>query len=280
MQIFLINLNRRNDRLDAMTAQLARLGLAATRIPAIDADEISADWLAQFFRAHGPLGVIPKGDQCCSLSHRRAWTAFLASGAPYATVLEDDVVLSDAAAHLLRRTDWIAGGASVVKLEHFGPDGQRVLVGEQTDIGAGHSIAPILSRHTGAAAYVISRAAAMRLSAIKVWDVPVDHLMFNPNVSPLAQELKPFQLLPAIARQSADASDIKHWRLADRRLNIKLVRREIVRAYYECRLLPRQIAAVLAGAARLKRVAGPLPVRFDQLPRPHPELASARTATV
>jgi len=277
MQVFLINLNRRTDRLNAMTARLARLGLAATRIPAIDAADVSAGWLAQFFRANGPLGVIPKGDQCCSLSHRRAWSAFLAGGAPFATVLEDDVVLSDAASLLLRRTDWIAGGARLVKLEHFGPQSQRVLVGKQTDIGAGHSIAPILSRHTGAAAYVISRAAAMRLAAIDRWDVPVDHLMFNPNVSPLARELKPLQLLPAIARQSADSSDIKPWRLAGRRLSTKLVKREIVRAYYECRLLPQQIAAVLAGEAHLARVAGPLPVRFD---RPYPELVPVRTATV
>lgn len=276
MQVFLINLNRRNDRLDAMTAQLARLGLAATRLPAIDADDVSAEWLTPFFAPHGPLGVIPKGDQCCSLSHRRAWAVFLASGAPYATVLEDDVVLSEAAAHLLRRTDWIADGTRLVKLEHFGPDGQRVLVGEPTDIGGGHSLAPILSRHTGAAAYVISRAAAIRLLAADRWEVPVDHLMFNPNVSPLARELKPFQLLPAIARQRADASDIQPWRLAGRRLGLTLVRREIVRAYYECRLLPRQIVAVLAGAAHLTRVAGPLPVRFD---RPEPQFVPASAGT-
>lgn len=277
MQVFLINLNRRTDRLNAMTAQLARLGLAATRIAALDADDVRCAWLAQFFHASGPLGAIPKGDQCCSLSHRRAWAAFLASGAPYATVLEDDVVLSNDAALLLRRTDWITGGTELVKLEHFGPQGQRVLVGEAIGIGGGHSVAPILSRHTGAAAYVISRAAAMRLAAIARWDVPVDHLMFNPNVSPLARELRPFQLLPAIARQRADASDIRPWRLADWHFGIKLIKREIVRSYYECRLLPQQIAAVLAGEAHLARVAGPLPLRFD---RPYIELVPAHTGTV
>ncbi len=277
MQVFLINLNRRNDRLSAMTAQLARLGLTATRIPAIDADDVSAAWLAQFFHASGPLGAIPKGDQCCSLSHRRAWSAFLASGAPYASVLEDDVVLGDDASALLRRSDWIASSAHLVKLEHFGPPGQRVLIGEPTDIGGGHSVAPILSRHTGAAAYVISRPAALRLAAIERWDVPVDHLMFNPNVSALARELQPFQLLPAIARQRSGASDIAHWRQAGRKLGAKLVRREIVRAYYECRLLPRQIAAVLTGEAHLARVAAPLPVRFD---RPSIEFVAAPAATV
>jgi glycosyl transferase family 25 len=69
--------------------------------------------------------------------------------------------------------------------------------------------------------------------------------------------LKPYQMLPAVARQSAGVSDIRPWRLPDRRLGLKLARREIVRAYYECRLLPQQIAALLAGEARLARVAAP-----------------------
>jgi glycosyl transferase family 25 len=255
MQVFLINLDRRRDRLAAMTAQLARLGIAAKRIPAIDAEAASSEWLQQFFSAHGPLGAIPKGDQCCSLSHRRAWAAFLNSGAPYAAVLEDDVVLDASASRLFKHHDWIPDGVDVIKLEHFGPDHQRVLVGEERSIGPDHTLAPILSRHTGAACYVVSRAAAVRLLRIRRWSVPVDHLLFNPNVSPLAEELRPFQMLPAVARQTSDTSDIRPWRLPGRRISLTLARREIVRAYYECRLLPKQIAAVLAGEARLTRVA-------------------------
>lgn len=257
MQVLLINLARRRDRLDAMTAQLTRLALSATRIPALDANTVSQNLLAQFFSASGPLGTVPKGDQCCSLSHRRAWSVFLAGSEPYATVLEDDVILDPATAPLLRHCDWIGDDVDVVKLEHFGPQNQRVLVGERRPVPCGRNIAPILSRHTGGGAYVISRAAAIKLLAVEHWSVPVDHLLFNPNVSPLAEDLRAFQLLPAIARQGEGPSDIRHWRLADRRPNLKLVRREIVRAYYECRLLPKQIAAVLGGKARLMRVAGP-----------------------
>jgi glycosyl transferase family 25 len=273
MQVFLINLDRRKDRLASMTAQLASLGLAATRIPAVDADIVADAWLRQFFAPRGPLGTIPKGDQCCSLSHRRSWGAFVTSGAPYAVILEDDVVLDASASRLFKQPDWIPDGIDLIKLEHFGPDHQRVLVGEERSIGHHRTLAPILSRHTGAGCYVVSRAAAVKLLTIRRWSVPVDHLLFNPNVSPLAEELRPFQMLPALARQCAGVSDIRPWRLPDRRLSLKLARREIVRAYYECRLLPKQIAALVAGEARLARVAA----AFDQLPAPDP--ITVRTGT-
>lgn len=279
MQIFVVNLERRLDRLNAMEAQLTALGLLLRRVAAIDANDVREEWLAQHFRPGGPLGAIPKGDKCCSLSHRRAWSEFLATGEPYAAILEDDVVLDSAAARLLRHTGWIPRGVDIVKLEHFGPEGQRVLVGGDLPLTDGHSIAPILSRHTGAAAYILSRRTAEILMAQAYWTVPVDHLLFNPNVSPIAGELKPYQMLPAIARQAASTtSDIRPWRLEGRRPSLTYVKREIVRAYYECRLLPHQIAAFLAGKARLAKVANPRSRRFDRPVREDASLAPAQVA--
>jgi glycosyl transferase, family 25 len=270
MRIYLINLDRRQDRLAAVTAQLAGFGLAAERIAAIDARQTNAAHLARFFAASGPLGVLPKGDQCCSLSHRIAWAAFLASGAPFATFLEDDVVLDPAAGDFLRRSDWIAPGVDVVKLEHFGPQGQRVLVGHPVPLTGGRALAPILSRHTGAAAYILSRRGVEIAMAPARWDVPVDHLLFNPNVSPLAAALRPYQMLPAVARQAAElASDIKPFRRPPPALS--LARRECIRAYYELRLLPRQVKQVLTGEAHLARVAGAKPAP-ELSPTPPPLL--------
>jgi glycosyl transferase family 25 len=88
----------------------------------------------------------------------------------------------------------------------------------------------------------------------------------------VAEKLKPFQLLPAIARQEQRAtSDIKHWRVADRGLSPALIRREIVRAYYETRLLPRQIAAVLKGTAHLAKVANAKLAPENATPAFYPE---------
>ena len=83
------------------------LGLALTRLDAVDARTAEASSVDRWFQAGGPLGEIPRGDKCCSLSHRAAWERLLASGAPYAAVLEDDVVLQEGAAFALGSSDWI-----------------------------------------------------------------------------------------------------------------------------------------------------------------------------
>jgi glycosyl transferase family 25 len=276
MKIFVINLARRRDRRAAMAAQLLSLKLPFEVVAALDAAAVSQGWIARHFTAKGPLGQLSRGDQCCSLSHRKAWFTFLANGAPYAAFLEDDVVLDGAAANLLSDLSWLPPGSDVVKLEHFGPQGQRVLVGEKTALGGDRSLAPILSRHTGAAAYILSRRAAIKLLAAERWAVPVDHLLFNPNVSVLARQLKPVQLFPAIARQAdGGASDIRPWRLDGNRFSAALILRELVRAYYELRLVPRQIVQLLSGQAALQRVANDRPVPYPAAPAP---IARSRVA--
>lgn len=260
MKTYVINLARRKDRLDAMSAQLAHMGTTFERIPALDSVAVREEWLARYFDDGGPLGVLPKGDMCCSLSHRRAWAAFLASEEPFATFLEDDVVLDPAAANFLKRSDWLPADAALVKLEHFGPPNQRVLLGRPIAVAEDRMVAPIHSRHTGAGAYILSRWAAAELLAQRgKWTVPVDHLLFNANVSTVAVRLRPYQFLPALARQHeafGGVSDIAPFRKTQRKLNWSYVRREVMRAVYELRLLPQQILRVLRGEARLLKVGG------------------------
>ena len=258
MKIFLINLVRRSDRLNAMAAQLNRLSLSFKRVSAIDALTVNDAWLQQHFSSRGPLGVMSKGDKCCLISHQRAWAAFLASGDEYGVVLEDDVALDASAEELLRNDKWIPRPLQLLKLEHFGPMGQRVLIGRNTTLDKGRKVAEIHSRHTGAAAYIINRQAAERmLTPGMKWSVAVDHALFNPNVSALAQRLRPHQLLPVIARQTpalGGTTDIGEWRAEQRRLSWTYVRRELVRAYYEVRLLPQQIARLVTGRGAFVRV--------------------------
>jgi glycosyl transferase family 25 len=244
-----------------MIAQLSNLGLPVQVVPAIDAMKVSDDMAGKRFAANGPLGPIPKGDKCCTLSHMRTWEMFLASGDDYALVLEDDVALDPQAVPLLRDPSWIQPSVGLVKIEHYGPESQRVLVDELTDAGCGRQIGRLLSRHTGAAAYILSRATAQKLlSWPKRWTLPVDHMLFNPNNSPLAEMLRPYQLTPAIARQTeaiGGHTDIDHWRAEMRRGGWAHVRREMIRAYYELRLLPSQIGSLLWRESELVRVEAP-----------------------
>lgn len=251
MRIYLINLERRPDRLTAMTERAGALGLALERIAGVDAAKVESTALDPWFEEHGPLGEIPRGDKACLLSHRLAWQRFLADGDSHAVFLEDDVVLSGAARTLLADGVWIPADAAVVKLEHYGPRGQRVLLAGLRPVTDGFQTGRMLSRHTGAAAYILSRGAAAFLLEQTRFALPVDHLLFNPNNSPLFAALAPVQLLPAIARQDQFVgawSDIEATRKPLRTLSATYVTRELVRFAYDLKLLPRQIAALLGGA--------------------------------
>jgi len=259
MKIYLINLDRRPDRLAAMTAEAGKAGLSLARLAAVDAraPENATD-AERRFATTGPLGPLPLGDRCCTLSHRLAWEALVASGAPYAAILEDDVRLAPAAARLLADEAWIPPAVHLVKLEHFGPASQKVLVQDEQPLPlAGLTLGRMASKHTGAAAYILSRHAAETLLSIARFDLPVDHLLFNPNNSPVFAALAPWQVLPAVARQEEFVglkSDIETTRTASRAFSLALVKRELVRAAYDLKLVPWQLWLVLTGKARLASV--------------------------
>jgi len=255
MRVYLINLAWRRDRLATMTQRLAAFGLTPERVDAIDARAITPADMDANFAKDGPLGEIGLGDQCCTLSHRRAWRQFLDSGDHYGAFIEDDVRIMDG--DWLRNADWIPPGTDLVKLEHYGPPGQAILLSDAHDVGGGFYIARLRSRHTGAAAYILSRAGAELLAPIEHFTLPVDHLLFNPNNSPIFAALDPEQLVPAIARQDefvGQKSDIEAFRAGFRKFNLTYVRRELIRFGYDLKLVPRQLALVLLGRARLIKI--------------------------
>jgi glycosyl transferase family 25 len=257
MDIYLVNLARRPDRLATMEIQARALGLDLTRLDAVDARQVEPEILDRWFAADGPLGEIPRGDKCCSLSHRAAWERLVASGAAYAAILEDDVVLRTGARFALGDAAWIPSSIDLIKLEHYGPAGQSVLLSDLTDVGSGFRIGRMRSRHTGAAAYILSRRAAEILLALPRFDLPVDHLLFNPNNSKLFARLSPWQMLPVVARQQdfvGDKSDIEGWRVGLRKFDLTYARRELVRFGYDLKLLPGQLALLAAGRAKFVRV--------------------------
>lgn len=262
MKIYVINLDRRPDRLAEMEAEARKAGLCLSRISAVDARAPAAQEPAQhWFAASGPLGPLPMGDRCCTLSHRLAWQALAASGEPWAVILEDDVRLTPAAAALLAGAFWIPPQAGLIKLEHFGPKSQKVLVRDEQPLPvAGLTLGRMASKHTGAAAYLLSARAAKLLLAVTRFDLPVDHLLFNPNNSPVFAALAPWQVLPAVARQEefiGVKSDIEITRRAGRAFSLAYVKRELVRAAYDLKLVPWQLWLVLTGKARLAAVRAP-----------------------
>jgi glycosyl transferase family 25 len=159
LQTWVINLDRAPDRLARIDEQLQRLQLPYTRLPAVDARALTPSQRAQldepaYCRKHGMTPVL--GELGCYLSHVGVMRAFLAGNAPFALVLEDDVLLHDSLPAVLSGLMANPGRWDAVKLSavHRGTP-VRVL-----EVAPGQHLAVMLSRCTGSSAYLMNRHAA------------------------------------------------------------------------------------------------------------------------
>jgi glycosyl transferase, family 25 len=93
MKVFVINLDRRMDRLESISKTLGGLGIEFERIPAIDGDSIKLEdhvhrWLSWIYEGcSSPLPSVVG----CFLSHRKAWQKICDENLDQALILEDDV---------------------------------------------------------------------------------------------------------------------------------------------------------------------------------------------
>ena len=177
--IYVINLDRDAERLASIRDNLARLGLAFERLPAVIGKEVP-DWEKlvdpSAYAWRNRLDMPRAGEVGCYLSHLKAMEAFLRTDAPWCVILEDDVEVLPACADVLRwlaeKDDW-----DLVKLFHFHsgmPVKKRELVG-------GHRLVAHLTRTTSSAAYVVNRRAAETLlRSMRPITEQVDHALDRP----------------------------------------------------------------------------------------------------
>lgn len=95
--IYVINLPRSQDRAKNMRQRLEALGLCFRFIEAVDGQKLSSEERQRYDpRPRRSIGAADLLDTeiACVLSHRKAWQTLLDEGAPFALILEDDVLLS------------------------------------------------------------------------------------------------------------------------------------------------------------------------------------------
>lgn len=231
---FYINLDARLDRRAYMETQLAALGVAAERLPAITPDRIAPEQLAKVAHEGGPTPT----ELACNLSHRAIWQIVLDRGLAGALVLEDDGVLSGQL------------GAAVADVAKLGAEIDLVqFESHRTDTLLGRAIATslpgitrrrLMASSLGTCAYYISAALCRTLLARTDLDrFTADRLLFGRDGGTIYRA-RVYQVVPALAVQlgfevpsdsSVARSDLTPQRRAAARPDGQL-RRRLRRALY------------------------------------------------
>ncbi|MGV1005765.1 MAG: glycosyltransferase family 25 protein [Candidatus Nanopelagicales bacterium] len=226
MRAYCVNLDRRADRWEHMSAQCAKLGLAVERFSAVDgADPATAGSLALRLSGFDGQRQISIGAYACLRSHWGLWQLLSTSDEAAMMVLEDDVVLASGIAQYLA-DDWLPRGTGLVKLE---TNGSRQQLKRRGRVPAGtRLLAHLESYHSGSAAYVVTReAASVLLGLPEDASTPVDELLFAlPHLR--REGLATYQMVPAPASQAlslrghasataawAEPSITEHWQARD-----------------------------------------------------------------
>jgi glycosyl transferase family 25 len=189
--IYVINLARSPGRRAWMEAELARSGVEGILVRGVDGRRFGQRC------ARSARPALSKAEAALILSHRKVLRAFLASGADYAVVLEDDVHLGrDFKATL--DIDWRRWEFDAVKLETLLHKAWHSRRGEPAGERRLHRLG---AEHLGAAAYLISRIGAQKmLAATRAMTEQVDQTLFGRRAIGEGA-IVALQLVPAIAVQ-------------------------------------------------------------------------------
>ncbi|MDJ0522233.1 MAG: glycosyltransferase family 25 protein [Planctomycetota bacterium] len=198
MLVLVINLDRRPDRMAAMARQLEGLGLEYERVQAVDARDLAGDPREGIRVPSNPYPfTLP--EIACYQSHRRCWEILVDSGASNALILEDDVILSQRTAQVLRDARFHPPSDGVLRAEAAV---LHALLAWRPRVAAnGFAVHGYASTQWHAAAYVLGDDAARLLlaRAFEPKDVVDAVLMHPPPIG--VDGLRRFQLAPAIAVQ-------------------------------------------------------------------------------
>ena len=175
LKTYLINLDTSGDRLHVMNGRTRFVGLSFQRISGIVGADLSLEGLeevdiATYEKCHGK--ALNPGEVGCYLSHITAMREFLASGAEFGLILEDDANFPENFQSLIHSVMVNAPSWDIVKLSSF-HSGTPVNV---LALEAGYHLAIPLSRLYNSNSILYNRVAAERLvRKLLPMRLPFDH---------------------------------------------------------------------------------------------------------
>lgn len=255
VHIEMTNLERAGDRRLHMKSEMAEAGIDVTFHPAFDYTQHGEAEIQARCNSEGPWGTFHTPNMAATITHAQAWERFLASEASHCLVMEDDIFISPDLGTWLENLDWWPADADIVKLECWRSPNTKVLMEAPKTGYRGRTVSRILSRHMGAAGYMLTRSAAKRLLASQPFNMVVDHILFNTNASPTARSMKIYQIMPAMIVQGnePDSSPL-YMGVRKRPQGMALLRQKLKRAYYEVAYPVSTIIKFLTGHAKLTKV--------------------------
>lgn len=195
MKVFVINLDRRADRLARTQERMDAIGLAFTRVPAIDAEAAPA--IAASLGWNTPS--LTPGEVGCALSHRLCWSELVESGEEHCLIFEDDMLLSPHVPAFLRERSFENLDADIIRLETFRT---RVVMARRPEVRwRRFGLHRLYSQHSGTGGYIIARAFARHLLETPYdRDMALDYFMFSPRSAAFARA-RILQAAPALCIQ-------------------------------------------------------------------------------
>lgn len=252
--VYFLNLDRHSGRLENMVVQLNDLGLTWERVTAIDATKAKEEELNEYVDPIGPIPRMGAGARACTVGHFKIWETFLETEAPTAFVLEDDIKISNNFPAFLKFAVNISNCVDILNFNRQDSKNEtkKLVVSRQSTLNSDEFVAKrLLSAHYGTAGYMITRSAAEKLcNQLKRTNVPIDHLLFNPNVSSYNRSARIYQAFPALVEP-----DVKKFRtsIQDEAIPESMKwHKKLIRTYYETNRIPSLLLQYLLGRAEIQ----------------------------
>jgi len=175
-KIFVINLDKRPDKLEFVKAQLDKLGLDFERIAGVDGLNLTEDEIA---KAYSPkknrkeyVRPLHRGQIGCYLAHVRVWRAIVEQNLDFGVILEDDVYIKDTLKPAIGALEDAYPNWGLVRLEE---NSKPKKIFSEKKISDGFGLATYINTPGGTRSMALTRAAAKAmLENLLPFGVPVD----------------------------------------------------------------------------------------------------------
>lgn len=254
----MLNIERAKDRKEHMLRELKKNEIEANFFKSVDYEETLKETLLKDCVDHGPWGHFHIQNMAATVSHSIAWERFLNTDADICLIMEDDIFISSETKHWLNDLAWWPEDADIVKIECWIEklDKKGAILFEKS--GKKHlnrNIKRLLTRHMGAAGYLLTRKAAKELLKSKPYNMVIDQLLFNINASKTARTMKIYQISPALVIQGNEPKN-KTIYMGKRRnaSGIAYIQQELKRGFYELSVPINTLAKFVFGRATLEQI--------------------------